>query len=104
MSLCALVFGVVQLILRGRDVVPHFAISPGSVESETSQFVGDGTVLPYLCGVSNGDTFCIGLLVVVFGLAALLLCCASAADVTSEFSKSYLELRERLDVLEAFLE
>ena len=80
-------------MLLGRDVVPHFAISSCSVVSKTETFAlarvhipsfYDGAVLPSLCGVSNLDTFCDGLLVVILHLAALLLRSALSVDVTSQ--------------------
>ena len=61
-------------------------------------------ILLSLFGVSNIDTSCNCLLVMVFAIAALLLCSALSVDVTSQSPRSYLELRESLDASEAFLE
>ena len=48
--------------------------------------------------------FVTAFLIVIFVLAVLLQCCALSVDVTSKFVRSYLELRQRLNVFEAFLE
>ena len=76
--LCALVLWIVRRVLRGRDVVPSFAVSSGSAFEDFRAYFP-------LLGVSNDDTTSKGLLVVVLGLAVLL-------------------LRKSLDVSEVFLE
>ena len=109
---CVDPFRVVRLGLRDRDVAPDFAISSCSAfETETFAIdrvnvasFRDGSVLRPFLRVSNVDTLCYDLLTLIVGLAVLLLCFALSADVTSEFLRSDLELRQRLKVREAFLE
>ena len=112
LCLCALVLGIVRLVLRGSDVVPDFTTSSGSAVDSQSfardrvqvPSFGDGAVLPSLSGVSNFDTFRNGLVVLVFGLAVLLLRFALSVDITSQFLRSHLELRESWSEIKDFLE
>ena len=63
-------------------------------------FRSRGAALPSLFGVSDHDTFRNGLLVEIPCLAVLLLISTFSVDVTSQISRSYLELCESLDVSE----
>ena len=87
------VFGILRLVSRSREVVPDFAIpSCSSFETETfatdrvqSPSYGDEAVFLSLHGVSNVDT-------------------ALTVAVTSQLSRSFLDLRMSLDARETFLE
>ena len=90
-----LVLGVVRCILRGRDVIPHFAHLSGSAfKSET--FAMDRLQIPIL-------TPCVSaFLMVVFGPVVLMLRSAVSVNVTSHCVRSFLQLRQRLDVAKPF--
>ena len=103
---CALILGIVRFVLCGRDAAPCFAVSSGSAfEYKTFAIdwvqvpsIGDEAVRYVQILVSNCDTFCNGLLVVVLGLVVLLLCSALSADAASRSSCELGWTRHRLGV------
>ena len=75
--------GIVRIVLRGRDVVPHFDVSSGSVDFRCRMVhlpsFGGGAVLLSLLGVSDVDTFHDAVLVVILAMIVAL-----SVDVASQ--------------------